>query len=110
AEHARKIDPPAIERDHALLETVHIEKVVGESNEGRRLPPHHLERAARVRLEACRAAQDLEPVYERGEGVAQLVAEHGHELILLPVCLLERAAPLPLGFRVELERTVRIAY
>ena len=49
-----------------------------------------MSRSARSRAVGSWLPQDVQGVADRGQGVAQLVGEHGQELVLAPVRLLER--------------------
>ena len=74
-----------LELDAAAGDARHVEQVVEQPREVVRLAAHHAARALRARLERGARVDERDRVHDHGERVAQLVGQHGEELVLAAV-------------------------
>ncbi len=71
--------------DAAAGDAGDVEQVVHQPGQVLDLPLHHLARGLEARVDGLDLAHQLDSVADRGERVAQLVGQHGEELVLAAV-------------------------
>jgi hypothetical protein len=89
-DHGAQVEAVAAQFDLAGGDSRDVEQVVDQLDEQAALPVHHAEHAIPRRRLGRAVQQDLEPVAERAQRVAQLVREGRQELVLAPVGLAKR--------------------
>ncbi len=88
-----KLDRPGANRQHAPADPGELEESVGHSGEVLGLSSHHVDRGdvpCRIDL-----LQDMGRMADGGQRISQLVADHGHELVLAAVRLLRGLESVP---------------
>src|SRR5439155_21954952 len=83
-----EVDRPQAEDDLAHGHAAHVEQVVHDPGEMLHLPRHDLARADGGLLVVAHAIEDRHGAGDGAERVAQLVAQHGEELVLVAAELL----------------------
>ncbi len=81
----RQVDPLGAEPDLAVRQPGDVQQVVDQPRHVPDLPLDHVAGELDQRRVVGRLPQDVDRVEHRGQGVAQLVGEHGEELILAAV-------------------------
>ena len=80
----------AAQIDVAARDARDVQQVVDQPREVLHLPLDHVARPGELRIGQRAPAHDLDRVADRRERIAQLVREHGEELVLVPVGFLQR--------------------
>ena len=88
-DHRLQLDRLLLEHDLAAGDPRDVEQVVDHPRHLLDLVLDHLDRPLEVGAAQALDLHDLDGVADRGQGIAQLVGEHGEELVLAPVGLPE---------------------
>ena len=83
----RHVDRLFLEPDLAAGDSGNLEQVIDQVSHLANLVVDHVAGPAQVGVVRAALLHDLDGVADRGQGVAQLVAQHGQELVLARVCL-----------------------
>ena len=92
------LDVLFVQRNSTLRDARDVEQIVDQPIQLPRLPSQHREQPARVRVRRQGACQQLDSVSNGRKRITQLVREHRHEFVLLPVRRVQRGfVVVPLG-------------